>query len=266
MVSRLRNSASTTASPTATSPAATAMVKTLNTWPVRLFSCRLKVMKLMFAAFIISSIDIRMMIALRRVSTPSMPMEKSSRLKTRRCVAGTGIASFPSALLARQDDRADHRNQQQDRGHLERQQVVPVETDADGLEIPSLSQRRSGGDRHELAAAVQVEDQPHHRQPDDAGDGGMQPDPISEAVLKIHEHDDEQEEDHDAAGIDQHLDGGDELRLEQHVDAGHRQEGEHQIDRRMDGAPAADHHEPRQDRDRGQDVKDRRGGGHTGYS
>src|SRR2546426_941126 len=141
MVSRLRKRARTTASPTATSPAATAIVKTAKTCPRRLLSCRLKAMKLTLAAFIISSIDIRMMMALRRVRTPSIPMEKSSRLKTRTWLAGTGMSSLsPSrypdrllALLARQDDRADHRHQEQDRGHLERQEIVAVERLAEAL-------------------------------------------------------------------------------------------------------------------------------------
>src|SRR5207245_4774890 len=86
----------------------------------------LKAMKLMFAAFIISSIDIRMTMALRRVSTPRTPMENSSRLKTRMWLAGTGML-LSSVPLARQDDGADHRHEQQDGGHLERQQVVAVE-------------------------------------------------------------------------------------------------------------------------------------------
>src|SRR2546425_816833 len=101
------------------------MVNTLNTWPTMFCSLRLKAMKLMFAAFIISSIDIRMTMALRRVSTPRTPMENSSRLKTRMWPAGPG-RPLSSVLRARQHEGADHRQEQQNGGDLERQQVVAV--------------------------------------------------------------------------------------------------------------------------------------------
>src|SRR5438093_1018859 len=133
MVSRFRYRARTTASPTATSPAATAMVNTLNTCPARSCMRRPKAMKLMFAAFIISSIDMRMMMALRRVRTPRTPMANRSRLKMRACEGGTGTC-VSSVFLARQDDGADHRHEQEDRGDLERQEIVDVQRDPHLLE------------------------------------------------------------------------------------------------------------------------------------
>src|SRR6266487_5260940 len=94
-------------------------------------------MKLTFAAFMISSIDIRMMMALRRVSTPRTPMANRSRLKTRAWAGGTGTV-VSSVLLARQDDGADHRHEQQHRHDLERQQEIPVERPADLLQVAPL--------------------------------------------------------------------------------------------------------------------------------
>src|SRR6266571_3036856 len=264
MVSRFRKSARTTASPTATSPAATAMVKTAKTWPTRLFSERLKAMKLTLAAFIISSIDMRMMMAFRRVRTPSIPMEKRIRLKISTWWIGTGMRRLSSGLLPRQDDRPDHRHQEQDRGDLERQQVVAVQARAHGLEVPSLPQDRGAGPLHvHPAALVDVQDEGHDREPDRPRHGGVQPHAGPESVAQVHQHDHEQEQHHDPAGVDQHLHRRHELRLEQHVDAGDREEAQDQVDGGMHRVAAPDHHRPRDQRDRRQDVEDRRGDRHA---
>src|SRR5580765_7590015 len=142
MLSRLRNIARTTARPTATSPAATAMVKTANTWPLMALSWRLKAIRFRLAAFIISSIDMRMMMALRRVSTPITPIAKSSRLTTRTWPGGTGIRPSSRPRLARQHDGSDHRDEQQHGGDLERQQRVLEHRLADRLEVPAGAQAR----------------------------------------------------------------------------------------------------------------------------
>src|SRR2546425_825475 len=101
------------------------MVNTLNTWPTMFCSLRLKAMKLMFAAFIISSIDIRMTMALRRVSTPRTPMENSSRLKTGMGLAGPG-RPLSSVFGARQRGGTNHRHEQKNGGDHDRRQVVGV--------------------------------------------------------------------------------------------------------------------------------------------
>ena len=49
----------------------------------------------------------------------------------------------------------------------------------------------------------------------------------------IQEHDDKQEQHHDGPGVDDHLDGGDELGVGQEVDACHRKE----VDDEPEGAP-----------------------------
>src|SRR2546425_326390 len=98
------------------------MVNTLNTWPTMFCSLRLKALKLMFAAFIISSIDIRMTMALRRVSTPRTPMENSSRLKTRLGPAGTGMP-LSSVLGARHHEGADHPHEKKNGGDPKGQEV-----------------------------------------------------------------------------------------------------------------------------------------------
>src|SRR6185295_8268006 len=83
VVARRRNIESRMPSPTAASPAATVIVKTVNTWPVRSPCSYEKATRFRLTAFRISSIDIRIVIMLRRLSTPNRPIEKSSRLNAR---------------------------------------------------------------------------------------------------------------------------------------------------------------------------------------
>ena len=73
--------------------------------------------------------------------------------------------------------------------------------------------------------------------------------------LEIHEHHDEQVQDHDAAGIHEHLDDSEELRRQQHVQRSHREKVQHQKQHRVDGVLRG-HHEQRESEDeRGDDVK-----------
>ena len=74
------------AKPTDASAAATAMEKMTNMTPVSASGCSLKrqnAMKLMFAAFSISSIPSKTMMALRRVKAPAKPIENKSAEKRR---------------------------------------------------------------------------------------------------------------------------------------------------------------------------------------
>lgn len=62
--------------PTATSAAASAKTKSENTCPVK-FPCNVEnAIKFKFAAFSISSMEIRNISAFRRVRTPNKPIEK----------------------------------------------------------------------------------------------------------------------------------------------------------------------------------------------
>ena len=73
-VSRSRNRLTMIASPTATSAAATAITKNTNTWPSSEWSWFPNDTNARFAALSISSTDMKMMMALRRTSTPTMPI------------------------------------------------------------------------------------------------------------------------------------------------------------------------------------------------
>src|SRR5262245_22234775 len=189
MLSRLRNIARTTARPTATSPAATAMVKTAKTWPLMAFSCRLKAMRFRLAAFIISSIDIRMMMALRRVRTPMTPIAKRSRLTTRTWPGGTGMCLSLCLRLARPDDGGDHRDQQQDGRDLERQERVPEHRLPDRFEVAAGPQRRFAGRRLEAAAHVEAQHERRQRQAETARDDRVQADLPLRHVAQVDQHD-----------------------------------------------------------------------------
>ena len=68
--------------------------------------------------------------------------------------------------------------------------------------------------------------------------------------LQVHQHDDEQVEDDDAAGIDEHLDGREKRRLQQHVQRRDEQEIEHEKQHRVHGVLRRDdeHREPEDER------------------
>ena len=72
------------ARPTAASAAATAIVNTTNDCPlIELFS-QPKATSVMLAAVTISSTHMKMMIMLRRIRTPIIPMMKSTALRSRK--------------------------------------------------------------------------------------------------------------------------------------------------------------------------------------
>src|SRR3712207_3788495 len=115
-VRRCRNSAMMIASPTAASAAATVITKNTKTWPAAPYT-RAKATKDRFTALSISSTHMKMMIAFRRVRTPTTPIVNSTAEKN------SASASNSPPRLA-QHDRANDRHQQQHAGHFERQQVL----------------------------------------------------------------------------------------------------------------------------------------------
>src|SRR5215207_7624026 len=76
-VCRCRKIAMMIASPTAASAAATVMTNTTNTWPAMPYTL-LSATNVRFTALSMSSTHMKMMIALRRVSTPIAPIANST--------------------------------------------------------------------------------------------------------------------------------------------------------------------------------------------
>src|SRR6266542_1020386 len=141
-------------------------------------------------------------------------------------IARAGLSSMLQLPL-REHDGADDRREQQYAGDLERNEV--------GIE--------QGGD------------QQSHR-PLDVGRSGPS---------QVQQHDHEEEQHHDRAGIDQHLEHRDELRVEQHEQRGEREQGDDQPQRAGDRVPARDAQQRAQHRDdaekpeKGQGAKWQRG-------
>src|SRR5258705_6868000 len=75
-------------------------------------------MKVRFTALSISSTHMKMMIAFRRVSTPTTPIVNSTALKKRASVSTLTLLALP------EHDRAHDRGEQEDARHLEGQQII----------------------------------------------------------------------------------------------------------------------------------------------
>src|SRR5207302_9075744 len=120
------------ASPTATSAAATAITKNTMAWPSAVPSRWPNATKATFAAFSISSIDMKITSGSRRTITPTTPMENSTAESARYHDSGgmiTGSALAPPG----QQEHADHGGQQQHRRHLEGKQIIGEQEAGDRL-------------------------------------------------------------------------------------------------------------------------------------
>src|SRR3954451_12919747 len=104
------------ASPTAASAAATVMTKNTKTCPATPYACA-KAMNVRFTALSISSTHMKMMIALRRVSTPTTPIVNRTAEKN----SDSASIRFPPS---RQGYRSDDGCQQQHARDLEGQQIL----------------------------------------------------------------------------------------------------------------------------------------------
>src|SRR5437762_10871560 len=114
------------ARPTAASAAATVMTKKTNTCPATPYVCA-NATNVRFTALSISSTHMKMMIAFRRVSTPTTPIVKSTAEKK------SDSASIDVLPLG-EGDSADNRREQQYAGDLEREQVLPEQRTGDRLD------------------------------------------------------------------------------------------------------------------------------------
>src|ERR1051325_11523325 len=153
------------ARPTAASAAATVITKKTNTCPATPYTCA-KATKARLTALSISSTHMKMMIALRRVSTPTTPITKRTAEKNS---ASDSILSPPS-----EHDGADDRDQQQDAGQLEGEQILGEQWLCDGRDRAALRdvlRDVSGRQRETLgrASARQREDLRQQRETDAAG-------------------------------------------------------------------------------------------------
>src|SRR5213596_407963 len=118
------------ARPTAASAAATAITKKTNTWPATPSRCA-SATKVRFTALSISSTHMKMMIALRRVSTPITPITNRMALKNSDSVSIRAVP--PLAKHHRTDDRGE----QQYARHLEGQQILVEQRAGERSDCPA---------------------------------------------------------------------------------------------------------------------------------
>ena len=177
-----------------------------------------------------------------------------------------------------EDDRADDGGEEQDRSDLERHQVDLEQRCRDGADDPArrllLAQRpgresASPGSAKAGAWATSAREpargvaperrtaRPTSRPTITSAAATAEGPRMSELrVPQVEQHDHEEEQHHDRAGVDQHLDRGDELGVEQHVDGGQREHGGHQPERGAHRVALQDAERRRDHGDGGEDVED----------
>src|SRR5713226_2615988 len=131
-------------SPTAASAAASVMMKMANTCPSADPTSRENATRLMFTAFSISSIDIKIMITFRRVTTPIAPIVNSTMPSHKYWLIGIIALTASSYFLFGHHHRADHGHEQQDRRDFKREHVFAEQNFAHELRARFEGARRRG--------------------------------------------------------------------------------------------------------------------------
>src|SRR5688572_5279640 len=256
----------TSASPTAASAAATVMTKKTKIWP-SIPTERENATNARFTAFSISSTHMKRMIALRRNTTPATPIpnriaESASDSVVTSRARTVSISDPPLG----QQHGADNGDEQQNADELERNQIVTEQRVRDGAHRIELLDGRGNVLR---AAAVdygtgRAEAAPHDPadhtrcdKPDDRPQAATKV--ITVIMTEVEQHDDEEEQHHDRARIDDDLDRRNEVRAEQHVDCREAEEREHQEQQARDRVVAHDHAHAAADGDRGEHQEEQLG-------
>src|ERR1043165_469592 len=303
------------ASPTAASPAATVMMKMVKICPSSDPRREEKATRLMLTALSISSMAISTVIMFRRMMTPTRPT--ANRVpESIRYASVLGAASSTERLLhfllgldslqdevrrgllldgaelaLADDDGADHGHEEEERGDLERHEVVPIQHHRHGLGVPldDLMPHAPADDAavghvravrairrdalqllRRVRIGIGVRARPHdgeeeEEQPEPDGKAAL-PEGGEDALLRqvpdVDEHDDEEEEDHDAAGVDEHLHGADELGPLDDEEHGDAEEREQEKQRRVHRVAHRDDEDRRRHGDGADDQEDEEDGGH----
>ena len=171
-----------------------------------------------------------------------------------------------------QDDRPDHRDEQNQSRHLKREQVARIENVA---ERPGIGERNTAGrgqrgglardGRADRPAANDEEELGQQDQPDQRADRQISHEAAAQLQkVDVEHHHDEEKQDRDRADIDDDQDHRQELGADQHEQAGGVEEGEdqkqhgvHRVARRNDQHPGRDGY-------RGEDVEQDRLDDHRG--
>src|SRR5690625_1987201 len=204
-------------------------------------------MMLRLTEFSISSTDISTTIALRRVSTPTTPSTKSIALRARYQLRVISIRSSSAckgygSLKRRtppvsgeaalgQDDRTDRGHEQHNGDDLERHSILSESNEPHGPGCARFGGRRSDGYRGQQVkgSCNHIEKLSQYRGPKrKCGDTSSARETQLRQLAQVEQHDDEQEQHHDGARVDDNLDYADELGMERQVEPGDAEQVEDQ--------------------------------------
>ena len=158
-------------------------------------------------------------------------------------------------FLFAQENHADHRHEQQHRDDFKRQRVLREQEFAERVGFAFKRWLGRIGFDGRQRFDKDADNGTHGNQ------AGSQAEEFYFATLfffQVEQHDDEQEQHHDRAGIDENLHRREKERVQQHEQAGHRDDGQHQKHRAGDGAAAeriCDDENGAQQRQRRENVK-----------
>ena len=175
-------------------------------------------------------------------------------------------------VAQREDDGAQHRDEQDEPRGLEEIGVVGVEHAPDRLGVADRAEggrarrrRGCGVDAQNVGTDHPARDDEKQLDQEDHGDQAADREVLEEALAELREidvqhHDDEQEQDRDCAHIDDDQDHRQELGPEDKEQAGGVHESQDQVQHRVHGIARCDHHEGGRDRDDAEQVEEE--GGH----
>src|ERR1700679_540939 len=127
-----------------------------------------------------------------------------------------------SVLLAGQRNRAQDGNENQNRRYFEGKQQVAEKNLAEVAGRNHVVSQASGGQMAAGGKKDECQQGDQHGYPRDADDVGGMATVGTFFRPGVEQHDDEGKQNHDSAGIDDHLGGSQELRTEQEVEHGQR--------------------------------------------
>src|SRR6266511_4277618 len=197
-------------------------------------------------------------------SSPCLPLSRSPALPLSRSPA-LPLSRSPALPLSFSLDLhppipaqvicADHPRQQQQRSQFDAEQVRAEERDAHLFRLHGAGGR--GGERTARDDERQLPDKDERE--NRRSDPRLRAQPLTlllrRARPQVEQHDHEDEENHNRAGVDDHFQRGGEGRAQREEDHRHRQQRDDQIEQRVNRVQPRDHHHGRYQRHRRRNVE-----------
>src|ERR1035441_2819809 len=186
-----------------------------------------------------------------RVETTLLPLI----IAAFRAIHSSKLNLDSSNPLLRHDHRAHDGHQQQQRRNLKRQHVIAVQPDTNLLRVVALKsaitlvKRRR---KHAATRAINKRQQSPERQGGNRGHDPLLVELVlADVLLQVDQHDDEQEQHHDSAGVEHDLHRSHKGRVQHQIKASQREQSHDQRQRRVHRVAPRDH------RNGGHDSSDR---------